>query len=72
MKVVCVCVFILYMAPTSAAVLFARSQDSLMSVASRRIHAVFSTTVFKGGGKPYHKTGKTTTMRRGIQEASRS
>ena len=47
-------------------VLCARSQDSLLSVSVRRVHVVFSTTGFKGGGKPYHNTLEITALQRGI------
>ena len=40
------------MALITAMVLCARSRDSLVSVSPRRVHVIFSTTGFKGGGKP--------------------
>ena len=46
-------------------VLCARSQDSLLSVLVRRLHVVFSTAGFKGGGKPCHKTSETAVLRKG-------
>ena len=52
-----VCVF---MALITALVLFARSQDLVMSVSVRRVNVVFSTAGFKGGGKPCRKTRETT------------
>ena len=42
------------MALITALVLCARSQDSLLSVLMRRVHVVFSTAGFMGGGKPRH------------------
>ena len=43
-----------FMAPITAMVLCARPQDS--SVSLRRVHVVFSTAGFKGGGKKCPKT----------------
>ena len=40
----------------TALILWARSQDSLLSVSGRRVHVVFSTAGFKGGGRPCPKT----------------
>ena len=59
-----VCVF---MALVTTLVLCAGSQDLVMSVSARRVHVVFSTAGFKGGGKPCHKTRETGALRRGIQ-----
>ena len=50
------CVCMVYMALITAAVLCARSQDLVMPVSVRSVRAVFSTTGFKGGGKPHHET----------------
>ena len=54
-------------------VLYARSQDSLLSLSMRGLNIVlhstvfvFSTTVFKGGGRPCYKTCKIAALRRGI------
>ena len=66
---VCVCVF---MALITTLVLCARSQDLVMSVSVRRVHVVFSTAGFKGGGKTCPKTRETAALRRGIQDASRT
>ena len=43
-----------------------------MSMSERRVHVVFSTAGFKGGGKPCRKTSETAALRRGIQKASRT
>ena len=59
-----------FMALVTAMVLCARSQDSLMSVSVRRVHVVFSTARFRGGGKPCPKTRVTNALRRGIQKVS--
>ena len=53
-----------FMALTTALVLCARSQDSLLSMTVRRVHVVFSTAGFKGGGKPHPKARETVTLRR--------
>ena len=57
-------------------VLFARSQQSLLSLPARRVHVVsqsavfvFSATGFKGSGKPYQKTIETAALRKCIQQA---
>ena len=47
----CVCVFMGFMAPITAMALFVRSQDSLLPVSARRVHVAFSTFRFKGNGK---------------------
>ena len=44
----------------TAMVLCVMSQDLLLSVSVRRVHVVFSTAGFKGGGKPRPKTRETT------------
>ena len=67
---VCKYVCMGFMALIAATVLCARSQDSLLSVSVLRIHVVFSTAGFKGGGKPCPKTRETTALRRGVQKAS--
>ena len=61
-----------FMAHIPAMVLCAKSQDSLMSVSERRLHAVFSTDGFKCGGKPCSKTREIAALRRDIQNASRT
>ena len=45
-----------FMALITAMVLCARSQDSILSTLLSRVHVVFSTTGFKGGGKPCYNT----------------
>ena len=60
------------MALITIMVLCARSQDFVMPVSVRRVHVVFSTAGFKGGGKPGSKTRETIALWRGIQEASRA
>ena len=50
------CMF--YMALVTTMVLYAGSQDSLLSASVRRVHVVFSTAGFKGGEKPCHKNVK--------------
>ena len=52
-----VCVFMVLI---TTLVLCARSQDFVMSVSVRRVHVVFSTAGFNGGGKPCHKTREDT------------
>ena len=47
-------------------------RDSLLSVLVRRIHVVFTIAGFKGGGKPCPKTHETATVRRDIQNPSRT
>ena len=61
-----------FMALITTLVLCARSQDFAMSVLVRRVHVVFWTAGFKGGGKPSCKTREIAALRRGIQRASRS
>ena len=64
-----VCVFTVLI---TTLVLCVRSQDLEMSVSVRRVHVVFSTSGFNGGGKPCRKTRETASLRRGIQKASRT
>ena len=59
-----------FMALITAMVLFATSQDSVISVSVRRAHVVFSTAEITDGEKPCHKARKTTALQRGIQKAS--
>ena len=59
-----------FMAFTTARVLCTRSQNSLLPVSVRRVHVVFSTAGFKGGGKPCSKTRETAALQRGILKAS--
>ena len=61
-----------FMALVTALILCARSQGLYLSVSERRVHVVFSTAGFKGGGKPCRKTGETAALRRGIQKTSRT
>ena len=61
-----------FMELITATVLRARSQDSLLPVSMRRVHAVFSIAGFDSGGKPCFKTRETATLRRGIEKASRT
>ena len=49
-------VFMGFTAVITDMVLYARSQDSLMSVLMCIIDVVFSNVELKGGGKPCHKT----------------
>ena len=60
--------FMDFMALITAMVSCARSQDSLLSVSVRRLHVVFSTGRFKGGGKSCPKTRETAALRRRIQK----
>ena len=64
-----VCVF---MALITTLILCAKFQELVMSMSVRRVHVVFSTAGFKGGGKPCRKTRETAALRRGIQETSRT
>ena len=50
---VCMYVCMGFMTLTTAKILCARSQDSFLSVLVRRVHVVFPTAGFKGGGKPF-------------------
>ena len=50
------CIIACCMALIIAMVLCTRSQDSLLFVSLRRVHVVFSTAGFKGGGKSFRKT----------------
>ena len=59
-----------FMAHITTLVLCARSQDLVMYVSGRRVHVVFSTAGFMGGGKSRRKTRETAALRRGIQRAS--
>ena len=59
------------MALITAVVSCAKSQDSLLSVSVRRVHDVFPTVEFNGGGKPCLKTRETAALRRGIQKPLR-
>ena len=52
-----------FMARITVLVLFTGAQDSLLSVSVRRVHVVFSTVGFKGGGKPCLKTRETAALR---------
>ena len=61
-----------FMALITTLVLCARSQDSLLSVPVRRVHVVFSTAGFNGGGKPCYKPRETATLRRSNQHPSRT
>ena len=45
------CVCMIFVAPITSMVWCARSQESLLSVSARRVHVVFSTSGFIGGGK---------------------
>ena len=58
-----------FMALTTALVLRARSQDSLMSVSVSKVRVVLSIAEFKGGGKPRPKTLQTAALRRCIQKS---
>ena len=52
-----VCLFVClygFKALTTSIALCARSQDSILSVSVRRVHVVFLSARFKGGGKPSH------------------
>ena len=64
-----VCMYVLLKELITTLVLCARSQDLVMSVSVRRVHFVFSTVGFKGGGKPCRRTRETDALRRGIQKA---
>ena len=55
-----VCVF---MALITTLGLCGRSQDLAMSVSVRRVHVVFSTAGYKGGGEPCRKTRQTAALR---------
>ena len=59
------------MAVMTAMALFARSQDSVLSVPRRRVYVVFSTAGCKNGGKSCHKIRGTAALQRGTQKASR-
>ena len=59
-----------FMALITALALCGRTQDSLLSVSERRVHVVFSTAGFKGGGKLCPWTREIAALRRGIQKAS--
>ena len=54
----------------TATVLYARYQNSLVSVSGRRVHVVFSSVGIKGGGKPYPKARETAALWRSIQTAT--
>ena len=58
-----------FVALITALVLCATSQDALLSVSVRRVHVVFPTAEFKGGGKPCPTTRETAALRRGIKLA---
>ena len=58
-----------FMALTTAMVLCASSQDSLLPLLVRSVNVVFSTAGYKGGGKPCHNTRETPALWRGIQKA---
>ena len=68
---VCMYVCMYSTALITATVLCTRSQDSVLSVSARRVHAVFLTAGFQDGEKPCRKTRETTALRRGIHEVLR-
>ena len=61
-----------FMALTTTLVLCSRSQDLVLSVSVRRVHVVFLTAGFKGGGKSCLNTHETTALRQGIQKKPRA
>ena len=65
----CRCMYVyVFMALIITLVMCARSQGLVMPVSVRRVHVVFSTAGFNGGGKRFRKTRETTALRRGIQK----
>ena len=58
-----------FMALITVMVSCTRSQKSLLLVSVRRVHVVFSSGGFKGGGKPCPNTCETAAMRPGFQNA---
>ena len=56
------------MALITAMVLCTRSRNSILPVSVRRVHVVFSTAGFNGGGKPSPQTREIAVLRRGIQK----
>ena len=63
--------FVVFTALITTLVLCTRIQNLVLSVSVRRVHVVFSTAGFKGRGNPCRMTSDTTSLRRGIQKASR-
>ena len=52
-----------FLALVTVLVLCAKSQDLVLSVSVHKVHVVFSTAGFEGGGKPCPKTRETAAQR---------
>ena len=72
LDIICAYMYVCFKALKTAMVLYARSQDLLLSLSVRRVHVVFLTNGCTHRGKQCPETRETAALRGAIQKASHS